>query len=100
MKNWQSIYDSPEIIPTQIEGILILNGNDISNKNVLNIKDLKFNMVLLMHLSNMWDNHCDYQWTLIDANYYYETSLYKAKKPTESKSMDIQHMEMKNRKEI
>jgi hypothetical protein len=29
MKNWKSIYDNPEIIPIQIEGILILNGFDI-----------------------------------------------------------------------
>jgi hypothetical protein len=75
MENWQSIYNNLEIIPTQIEGILILNGNDIFNKNVLKIKDLKFSMVLSMYLPNMWDNGYDYQWTLIDANHYYKISL-------------------------
>jgi hypothetical protein len=45
MENWQSIYDNPKIIPTQTEGILILNGNDILSKKVFNIKILKFIMV-------------------------------------------------------
>jgi hypothetical protein len=37
-------------------------------------------MVLLIYLSNMWDNDYNYQWTLIDANHYYETSPFEAKK--------------------
>jgi hypothetical protein len=28
----------------------------------------------------MWNNDYSYQWTLIDANLYYETSSYEAKK--------------------
>jgi hypothetical protein len=28
----------------------------------------------------MWDNDCDYQWTLIDANHYFETFFYETKK--------------------
>jgi hypothetical protein len=35
MENWKSVYDNPKIIPTQIEGILILNGFDILNKCTL-----------------------------------------------------------------
>jgi predicted esterase YcpF (UPF0227 family) len=89
MENWQSIYDNPEIIPTQTKGILILNGNDILNKKVLNIKDLKFNMVLLMYLSKNWDNDYDYQRTLIDTNHYYETSPSK----TKTKIIRIQNRE-------
>ena len=61
MENWQSIYDIPEIISKQTESILILNGNDILNKNILNIKDLKFNRMLLMYLLNKWDNDYNYQ---------------------------------------
>jgi hypothetical protein len=53
MENWQSIYDNPEIIPIQTKGILIFNGNDILNKNILNIKYMKFSMVLLIYLPNV-----------------------------------------------
>jgi hypothetical protein len=28
----------------------------------------------------MWDNDYDFQWTLIDANHYYKTSFYEAKR--------------------
>jgi hypothetical protein len=108
IENWESIYDNPKIIPIQIEGILILNGYDILNNNVLNIKDLKINMVLLILLPNMWDNDYDYQRTLIEVNHYYETFLYEAKKINRIRSgkntsqwiMDIQHMEVKNHKEM
>jgi hypothetical protein len=36
MENWKNIYDNFEIIPIQIQGILILNGYDIFNKYLLN----------------------------------------------------------------
>jgi hypothetical protein len=41
------LYDNLEIIPTQTEGILILNGNNILNNNVPHTKDLRFIMVVL-----------------------------------------------------
>jgi hypothetical protein len=53
MENWESIYDDPEIIPTLTQDKLILNGYDIIKYNILNIQDLKFNMVLLMYLPSM-----------------------------------------------
>jgi hypothetical protein len=79
MKNWESIYDNPKIILTQIEGFLILNEYDILNNNVFNIKDLKFGMMLLMYLPNMWNNDYDYQQSLIEANHHYETPPYESK---------------------
>ena len=39
IKNWKIIYENPKIIPTQTKSILILNGYDILNNNVLNIED-------------------------------------------------------------
>jgi hypothetical protein len=80
MENWEGIYDDPGIIPTLTQGTLILNGYDIIKYNILNIEDLKFNMVLLMYLPNMWGDDYDYQRTLVDVNHYYETSPYEAKK--------------------
>ena len=80
MENWESKYDNPEIIPTQTQGMLILNGYYVLNNNVHDIVDLKFNMVLIMYLSNMWNNDYDYQQKLIEANHYYETSPYRSKK--------------------
>jgi hypothetical protein len=37
IKNWESIYDKPEIITTITKGMLILNGYDILKNNILNI---------------------------------------------------------------
>ena len=54
MENWQANNDNHhEIFPTQTKGVLILNKNYILNKYMLNIKDLKFNMVILMYFPNM-----------------------------------------------
>jgi hypothetical protein len=39
IENWEIIYDNPKVIPTQPKGILILNGYDIFNNNVLNVED-------------------------------------------------------------
>jgi hypothetical protein len=107
MENWESIYDDPEIIPTLTQDKLILNGYDIIKYNILNIQDLKFNMVLLMYLPSMWDNDYDYQRTLFDVNHCYETSPYEYKKikiqreeDTSQPVMDIQHMEVKNHREM
>ena len=80
MENWEEIYDNPEIISTLTQGTLILNGFDLVKYNILNIQDLKFNMVLLMYLPNMWGDDYDYQCTLVDVNHYYETNPYEAKK--------------------
>ena len=106
MENWKSIYDNSGIIPILTQGTLILNGSNIIKYNILNIQDLKFNMVLLMYLPSIWDNDYDYQCTLVDVNHYYETSPYEAKKSiskredTSQPVMDIQHMEMKNHREM
>ena len=59
MENCQSIYDNLGIIPIKTKGILILYGNDIFNKKLLNIKDLKLSIVLLKNWPNMWDNEYD-----------------------------------------
>jgi hypothetical protein len=37
------------LVLTQTKGILILNGYDILNNNVLNVEDLKLSMVLLIY---------------------------------------------------
>ena len=60
MENWKSIYDNSGIIPILTQGTLILNGSNIVKYNILNIQDLKFNMVLLMYLPNMWSDDYDY----------------------------------------
>jgi hypothetical protein len=43
----------------------------------------------------MWDNDYNYQRTLIDANHYYETSFYEAKKsqqnPMHGKYKPVSH---------
>jgi hypothetical protein len=66
IENWKSIYVNPGIIPIYSEGILILNGNDILNKKVLNIEDSKFSMMLLMYLPNMWQQQ---SWLLMKINW-------------------------------
>jgi hypothetical protein len=48
----------------------------LSTANVINL----FSFCLSLYIYIYGDNHYDYQRTLIDANHYYETSPYKAKK--------------------
>jgi hypothetical protein len=78
--NWKNIYEESGMIPTQIEGILILNGYDSRSSKVLDIEGLKFNMVLFMYLPKMWDNDFDYLCTLNETNHYYQRSPYEGKK--------------------
>ena len=59
---------------------MILNGVDIIQMGIMNIKDLKFDHILMIYIPNMWTNDLDYQRTLVEANHYYETSPYVAKK--------------------
>ena len=80
MKTWEGIYEDPTIIPTISQGMLLLNGSYILQHNMCNVEDLKFDIVLLMYLPNMWDDDFDFQRTLSDVNLYYETSPYEAKK--------------------
>jgi hypothetical protein len=48
----------------------------------------------------MWDDDYDYKWTLIDANHYYETSSYEAKKnqedPKQGKYKVVSHGYLKH----
>ena len=95
MEYWESIYEDLIIIPIIIQGMLIINEFYILKHNILNVEDLTFNIVLLMYLSNIWDDDFDYQWTLVEVNHYYETFFYKAKKnqqdPKQERYKSVSH---------
>jgi len=76
----QDIYDNNIVFPTQNESLMILNGVDIIQMGIMNIENLKFDHVIMIHIPNIWTNEFDYQQTLVEANHYYETSTYAAKK--------------------
>ena len=93
-ENWQDIYDNNKVFPTQNESLMILNGVDIIQMRIMKIEDLSLDHVIMIYIHNMWTKDLDYQQTL-EANHYYETSPYVAKKnqksPKRGKYKSVSH---------
>jgi len=75
---WKNYYSS-DLIKTQFEPLLVLNGNNIIEDNIFDFKNLTFEMILLIYHPKLWEDF-SYKSIVNEVNHYYLTSPYKGKK--------------------
>ena len=75
---WKKYYSS-DLVITECGHLLVLDGNNIIENNILEFESITFDMILMIYHPQLQEDYL-YKKTLNEVNNYYLTSSYKAKK--------------------